>query len=154
MDFQIAMSQGAPQYQGEIQFFVRGTNGGGFVPTGFGTLPVYVNFTPSGGVNVNGTTSAGVFTPGGYETVHMDFDLLAQSATVSVNGVSTAGMTTSFSVPATTLNQFAFYVVDSGVAGIDNVSATLVPEPGSAVLALGVPALLACGRGVRGRRRL
>jgi hypothetical protein len=150
MDFQIALTT-VPANQGEIQFFVRGTNGNPFVPTGFAILPVYVNFTPAGGVNVNGTTSPGVFTAGGYETVHMDFDIATQMVSVAVNGVSAPGMTKSFLEPASSIDQFAFYVVDTGVAGIDNVSATLVPEPGSALLALGVPALLAGGRRGRGR---
>jgi hypothetical protein len=147
IDFQIAMSQG------DMQFFVRGTNGGSFVPTGFSILPAYVNFTLAGDVNVNGTTSTAVFEPGGYESVHLDFDIPAQTVAVSVNGVSTPGMTKSFVEPASSIDQMAFYVLDSGVAGIDHVSASIVPEPGSALLSLAIPGALACGRRARRGRR-
>jgi hypothetical protein len=140
VDFQIALSQG------DMQFFMRGTNGDSFVPTGFSNLPAYVNFTLGGDVNVNGTTSPAVFEPGGYESVHLDFDIPAQTLVVSVNGVSAPGMTKSFLEPTSSINQLAFYVIDTGVAGIDNVSASVVPEPGSVLLALAVPGLLACGR--------
>lgn len=113
---------------GMVQFFVRDRTAGSFEG-----LPFYVNFDPEfGAVIANGVTTSLTFDPFNprYTSVNLLVDVPAQSFSLTVNGTSAADATNlPFIEPVTQIQEIAFYVVDFGLFGVDNVLAETIGDP-------------------------